>query len=238
MDLGFIRAAPGPPMEARFPCQQGNLQTEGPALAEAKSWWRGVPELGGQQRQPSLGHGDLVFYPPAWGDMSEGGPIWCHLLHLSFLLSDFTSAQPLASASHLPDPPWECHLCWCWWGPGTAIFILCRPGCPGSIMAQKARGAVQQRRSDRGGKGGSTAGCQASGEGSFLSRLLPGSPRVNAVLTLCHSGFLRPHLVLRASSLKTQMGRGALGQVAPAWPAAHTRGLGRGWLGFENHSQV
>lgn len=57
MDLGFIRAAPGRPMEARFPCQQGNLQAEGPALAEARSWWSVVPVLGGQRRQPSLAMG-------------------------------------------------------------------------------------------------------------------------------------------------------------------------------------
>lgn len=46
MDL----AVPRHPLEARSPCQQGNPQAEGPALLEAKSQWRGVPELGRQQQ--------------------------------------------------------------------------------------------------------------------------------------------------------------------------------------------
>lgn len=154
------------------------------------------------------------------------------LLHLSFLASTFTSVQPLALASY---PPLR---------PGSATCAGGDLAPPSSSSADPAvqvhpgpeRGAVLWgwggSSADQGGKGGCRAGCQASREESFQSRLLPGSPCVTAILTLGHAGFMRPHLVLRASPVKTQMGRGALGQVAPAWPAAHSQGAAEGLAGI------
>lgn len=79
-----------------------------------------------------------VLGPGVTCPLPDGGPVWCHLPSRSLLSSDFTSAQPLLSASYLPVTPWRRHLCW--WMPGAAIFIFCRPCCPGPIVAQE--GAV------------------------------------------------------------------------------------------------
>lgn len=154
----------------------------------------------------------------------------CATSELSIIQLPISSALGIGQLP--PITPWECPLCW--GGTWDRHFHPLRTrlsrvhhgpegglssGPGGTVPIGEGKAAVQLAARPLAREAPSASFCQRS-------------PRGTAGLTLCHSGFMRPHLILRASPVHIKMGRGALGQVAPAWPAAHTRGAGEELAGI------
>lgn len=125
-----------------------------------KAGREGVLELEGERRQPIPGRGDWfpVLRPGMMRRLRDGGAGWCHLPSLSFLSSNFTSAQLLPSAGYLPVTMGVPHVRV---GARAAIFTFGRACCPGPVVAQE--GAVLWA-----GRGSRTAGFQTSVERHLL----------------------------------------------------------------------